>query len=91
MTAIVTDQEISEGTQFPWLPCEVSEAESMFSSFEQYEEILINRILLRADASTQWHTFASSYDAPVRRLFEETGSIKPKLFRHRLFACFKSG
>ena len=65
-------------------------AESVLSSFEQHEEALLIWIRQRADASAQWHKYASTFDPLVRRLFEASSRIKLELRLRRLFVCFDS-
>ena len=79
LTALVTGQGDPAGGKFPWLPDEMSKAESLLSCFESHEEAFLDWVRQRRDASAQWHKYAGSYDLLVRRLFEASGRIKSEL------------
>ena len=89
LTALVTNQEVSTGAQLPWLPDEISKAESLQACFESHEEALVDWVRQFRDASAQWHKYASSYESLVRSLFEASGRIKSESYQRRIFGCFK--
>ena len=69
MVALVPGQDFPTEAQLPWLPDEVSEAESLLSMFEQNEEVLFIWISLRAYASVRQRKYTSGYDPQTHRLF----------------------
>ena len=53
LTVLVSDQEVWDKDQSPWLPYEVLKADLSLSSFEQHEEALLDWVHLCADTSTK--------------------------------------
>ena len=90
LTALVTGQGVPAGAQLPWLPDEISKAESLLACFESHEEALLDWARHRREASARWHKYASCYDPLVRRLFEASERIKSEQCQRRLFGCYES-
>ena len=58
--------------------------------FESQEEVLLDCIRQRSDASAQWHKYANSYGLLFRCLFNVSWCIKSELCRGRLFGFYES-